>query len=125
MTRLDPIFIDSHESIAAERQAMQDDLARMRTGRGETEGIIKSYEGEVAMWLDGVMAECATEKRRLKQDGDLADGNIAAVYRMFLQSVERLREAQESLISLDSQMEDAIQTLADEECWKPFSGRVQ
>lgn len=127
MTRLDPIFIDGPENIAAERKAMQDDIARMRTVRGETEGIIKSYEGEVASWLDGLMAELATEKARLKQDGDLADGNIAAVYRMFLQSVERLREAQESLISLDSQISDAIQTLADDECWKPWTpaGRVQ
>lgn len=121
MTRLDPIFIDSPESIAAERQKMQDDLARMRVVRSETEGLIKGYEGEVASWLDGLMAELATEKARLMQDGDIADGNIHSVYGMFQQSIERLREAQESIISIDSQMADAVQTLADDEAWKPWA----
>lgn len=126
MTRLDPIFIDSPENIAAERNRMEGDLARMRVVRSETEGIIKCYEGEVAGWLDGLTAECATEKQRLVHDGDLADGNIASVYRMFLQAVERLREAQEPLMSLDNDIQDSIRELADDELWKPQPmGRVQ
>lgn len=127
MTRLDPIFIDSPEHIATERQKVEAGLAHMKLVRSETEALIKGYEGELSLRIESLMAECATEQRRLRQDGDLADAHIHNAYAIFQAGVDRLRTAQQALMSLDNDIQDAVQELADEELWKPWvpAGRIQ
>lgn len=121
MTRLDPIFIDSPEHIAAERQKVETSLAHMKLVRSETAGLIKGYEGELYLRLESLMAECATEQRKLRQDGDLADGHIHNAYAIFQAGLDRLRSAQQALMSLDNDIQDAVQELADEQLWMPWT----
>lgn len=100
------------------REQRQQELDRFRRLRTDATILLQGAREDTAMCLDSLSRAATREKGFIEAASDVADGEVRCSYEVFTQSVERLRDAQEMVNTLDTDIADAIADLADDEIWK-------
>ena len=78
-------------------------LETVKKMRVEIEAVLVKNRETVILWLEDVERSCRREIYQLKDNGDIADGEIQTPWNLMQEAISQLRETQELLrISTDT-----------------------
>ena len=73
---------------------LKEQLETVRKQRLEIEAVLVKNRENVILWLESVSRACLRECWQIKDNGDIADGEIQAPWNLLQEAIAQLRETQ-------------------------------
>ena len=94
---------------------IRDQIATLRKQREEIEVVLVKNRENVILWLESTSRSCQREVYQIKDNGDIADGEIHIPWNLLQEAIAQLREAQELMRRNSDDIADSEHDLADAE----------
>ena len=94
---------------------MKEQIETLKKQRAEIEAVLVMNRENVSMWLAAVLRACNREIYQLKDNGDIADGEIQYQWDLLQGAIAGLRETQEVLRHNSDCINDFENDLHEEE----------